>query len=115
MVYGLKKYRQHLLGRKIVVCTDHAAFTFLKKTPEPISQQGRWLDLLSEYQIDIEHRPGHVHSNSDARTRRIPARLLSRVHAHWGESEFSFGRQSPSCSVVLQSLQCSISDLKRVN
>jgi len=31
VVYGLKKYRQHLLGRKIVVRTDHVAITFLKK------------------------------------------------------------------------------------
>ena len=55
VVYGLKKYRQHLLGRKIVVRTDHAALTFLKKTPEPVGQQGRWLDLLSEYDTDIKH------------------------------------------------------------
>ena len=47
VVYNLKKYRQHLLGRQIVVRTDHAALTFLKNTPEPIGQQGRWLDLLS--------------------------------------------------------------------
>jgi len=39
MVYGLKKYRQHLFGWKIVVCTDHAALTFLKKTPEPIGHK----------------------------------------------------------------------------
>ena len=70
VVYGLKKYRQHLLGRKIVVRTDHAALTFLMKTPEPVGQQGRWLDLLAEYHIDIKHRPGHVHSNSDALSRR---------------------------------------------
>jgi len=49
MVCGLKKYRQHLLEPKIVVRTDHAGLTFLQKTPEPICQQGRWLDLLSEY------------------------------------------------------------------
>ena len=70
VVYSLKKYRQHLLGRKIVVRTDHAALTFLKNTPEPISQQGRLLDLLSEYEIEIKHRPGRVHSNSDALSRR---------------------------------------------
>jgi len=41
MVYGLKKYRQHLLGHPIVVSTDHLAFAYLMKTPEPIGQQGR--------------------------------------------------------------------------
>jgi len=70
VVYGLKKYCQHLLGREIVVRTDHAALTFLKKTPEPVGQQGRWLDLLSEYNIEIQHWPGHAHSNSDALSRR---------------------------------------------
>jgi len=70
VVYSLKKFRQHLLGREIVVRTDHAALTFLKKTPEPVGQQGRWLDLLSEYIIEIQHRPGHAHSNSDALSRR---------------------------------------------
>jgi len=70
VVYGLKKYRQHLLGRPIVVRTDHAALTFLMITPEPVGQQGRWLDLLSEYDINIKHRPGRVHSNSDALSRR---------------------------------------------
>jgi len=40
------------------------------KTPEPISQQRQWLDLLSEYDITIQHRPGRVHGNSDALSRR---------------------------------------------
>jgi len=70
VVYGLKKYRQHLLGREIVVRTDHAALTFLKNTPEPIGQQGRWLNLIAEYVIEIRHRPGRVHSNSDTLSRR---------------------------------------------
>jgi len=53
VVFGRKKYRQLLLGRPIIVWTDHAALTFLIKTPEPIGEQGRWLDLLSEYDFTI--------------------------------------------------------------
>ena len=70
VVYGLKKYRQHLLGWPIIVQTHHAALTYLMKTPEPVSQQGYWLDLLSEYDITIQHRPGRVHGNTDALSRR---------------------------------------------
>jgi len=40
------------------------------KTPEPIGQQGRWLDLLGEYDITIQHQPGRVHGNSDVLSRR---------------------------------------------
>ena len=66
VVFGLKKYRQYLLRQKIIARTDHAALAFLMKTPEPIGQQGHWLDLLGEYNITIQHRPGWVHGNSDA-------------------------------------------------
>jgi len=70
VVFGLKKYRQHLLGRPIIVRTDHAALVYLMKMPEPIGRQGRWLDLFSEYDITIHHRPCRVHGNSDALSRR---------------------------------------------
>jgi len=55
VVFGLKKFRQHLLGRLMVVRTDHAALTHLLRTKEPIGQQGRWLDLLGEFQLTIQH------------------------------------------------------------
>jgi len=69
VVFGLKKYRQHLLGCPIIVRTDHAALAYLMKMPEPVGQQGRWLDLLGEYDITIQHRPDRVHGNSDALSR----------------------------------------------
>jgi len=42
------------------------------RTPEPIGQQGRWLDMLVEFDFDvtIQHRPGRVHGNLDALSRR---------------------------------------------
>jgi len=36
---------------------DHAALTYLKRTPEPIGQQGSWLDFIEEFNYKIEHRP----------------------------------------------------------
>jgi len=64
--------------------------------------------------IDVADRPRPSQANRPQRTCRTLARLLSRVHARQGESEcpLSFGRQSPSCTVVLWSLQCSISNRK---
>ena len=42
VVYGLKVYRQYLLGRRFMIRTDHSALQSLRKTPEPIGQQARW-------------------------------------------------------------------------
>ena len=71
VVFGLKQYRQFLLAREnFVIRTDHAALTQLKRTPEPVGQQARWLDLLAEYNFEIKHRAGSAHRNADALSRR---------------------------------------------
>ena len=41
------------------------------KTKEPEGQLARWIDTLSSYQFEVEHRPGRIHSNANA-MRRIP-------------------------------------------
>jgi len=44
--------------------------------PEPIGQQGRWLDFFGEYDITVQHHPGRVHGNSDALSWRPCERSL---------------------------------------
>jgi hypothetical protein len=77
IIYGLRQFCQYLLGRKFTVRTDHAPLLWLYHTPEPIGQQGRWLDLLSEFQFDIVHRPGRKHNHTDELSRR-PCRQFGR-------------------------------------
>ena len=69
MVTFVKKFRQYLLGRPFTVRTDHAALQWLRRTPEPIGQQARWLEILEEFNFDVEHRPGTKHGNADALSR----------------------------------------------
>jgi len=65
-----KNFRQYLLGRQFVVRTDHSALQWLRTTPEPIVQQARWCEILEEFDIQIVHRPGRLHGNADAMSRR---------------------------------------------
>jgi len=74
----LKHFKQYLLGRRFKIRTDHAALTWLRKTPEPIGQQARWLEQMEEYDFEIEHRPGAQHQNADALSRR-PCQLKGCV------------------------------------
>ena len=73
LVTFVKKFRQYLLGRPFVVRTDHAALQWLKRTPEPIGQQARWLEILEEFDFRVEHRRGTLHTNADALSRRVAA------------------------------------------
>ena len=59
VIYYLKYFRQYLLGRKFVIRTDHAALSWLRRTPEP-----------EEYDFDMIHRPGMQHGNAAALSRR---------------------------------------------
>ena len=70
IVYYMKAFKQYLLGREFTVRTDHAALQWLMKTPNPIGQQARWLDILGEFQFKVVHRPGRAHQNADAMSRR---------------------------------------------
>jgi len=47
-VFGLKTFRQYLLGRRFVIRTDHAALQWLRRTPEPMGQLARWMTLIEK-------------------------------------------------------------------
>jgi len=72
VVTFVRKFRLYLLGRPFRIRTDHAALQWLKRTPEPIGQQARWLEILEEFDYSIVHRPGRLHGNADSLSRREP-------------------------------------------
>jgi transposase InsO family protein len=70
IVYGLHQHRQYLLGRHIIIRTDHSALQSMKKTPEPVGQQARWLDFIEQFDYEVKHRAGTSHGNADGLSRR---------------------------------------------
>jgi hypothetical protein len=72
IIYSMQQFRHFLLGtaEPFELRTDHAALTSLLKSPEPVGQQARWLDLIAEYNFKIIHRAGRLHGDSDALSRR---------------------------------------------
>ena len=69
IVYFVDYFRQYLLGRSFEIRTDHAALSWLKRTPEPIGQNARWLEILGEYDYHVGVRRGKSHGNADALSR----------------------------------------------
>jgi len=76
IVYSLRYFKQYLMGRHFKIRTDHAPLTWLRHTPDPIGQQARWLEIMEEYDFQVEHRPGVKHVNADAISRR-PCRNIT--------------------------------------
>ena len=71
--------RQYLLGSKFILRTDHGSLVWLRNFKEPEGQLARWLEKLEEFQFEIVHRKGKVHSNADALS-RIPSDQHDTVH-----------------------------------
>jgi len=67
VIFGLEQYRQYLLGRHFVIRTDHAALSWLRRTPEPMLQLARWLTFVKQFDYDVVHRDGARHGNADGR------------------------------------------------
>ena len=70
VIFGLKQYRHFLLCRNFIIRTDNAALTYLLRTPEPLAQQSRWLNLISEYLFTIVHRAGISNGACDSLSRK---------------------------------------------
>jgi len=71
VVHFARYFRPYLLGKVFKVRTEHSALSWLRRTPDPIGQKARWLEILEEFAFSIEHRPGVRHGNVDAMSRRF--------------------------------------------
>jgi len=70
VVFFVRHFRHYLLGRTFTVRTDHGALRWLFDFKDPEGQVARWLEQLSAYTFNIEHRAGVKHGNSDGMSRR---------------------------------------------
>jgi len=57
-MFGLKKFRPYLYGRKFGVVTDHQAIEWLNNLKGPTGRLARWAVKLGTYNYFIIHRPG---------------------------------------------------------
>ena len=73
IVYFVKHFRHYLYGSQFLLRTDHGALRWLFQFKDPQGQVARWLEVLSTYTFEIQHRPGVLHGNADG-VSRIPCK-----------------------------------------
>ena len=69
LVEMLKHFRGILHSTKFTVRTDHKALIHLKKQRVLSPRQHRWLDVLNEFDFEIEYIPGETNRFTDALSR----------------------------------------------
>jgi hypothetical protein len=73
VVFFTKYSKHYLLGRKFLIRTDHSSLRWLRHFKNSDGQMARWLEILYEFDMDLQHRPGTKHTNADS-LRRLPCR-----------------------------------------
>ena len=73
VVVFVKHFKHYLSGKKFVLRTDHGSLRWLMNFKNPEGQMARWLQELSSFDMDIQHRQGRKHTNADALS-RLPCR-----------------------------------------
>ena len=66
-----RQFRHYLLGRPVIIRTDHNSLVWLMRFKNPQGQIARWLEELAQFDLKIVHRKGEKHINADALS-RIP-------------------------------------------
>ena len=70
IVKALEEWRVYLLGRPVVVYTDHCSFKYLHSQPHLTPRQAKWMDRIAPFQVEIRYKPGRNNQAADALSRR---------------------------------------------
>ncbi|GJS17709.1 putative reverse transcriptase domain-containing protein [Tanacetum coccineum] len=70
VVFALKMWRHYLYGTKCVVFTNHKSLQHILDQKELNMRQRRWLELLSDYDYEIQYHPRKANVVADALSRK---------------------------------------------
>ncbi|TPX30025.1 hypothetical protein SmJEL517_g06292 [Synchytrium microbalum] len=69
LIHALKVWRHYLLGLPVTIQTDHRSLVFLDTQKTLSNRQARWLELLQQFDLRIQHVSGKNNVVSDALSR----------------------------------------------
>jgi hypothetical protein len=66
VVHALKIWRQYIMGTKCQIYTDHKSLKYIFTQKDLNLRQRRWLELIKDYDLDIQYHPGKANLVADA-------------------------------------------------
>ena len=103
IIEAVKHFHHYLYGVHFTVRIDHGALGWLMRFKNPEGQIARWLEVLSTYDFQIQHRSGKQHGNADGLSRR-PCTTCShcdRQEQKESNSSVNDAEQSTECHLRL--------------
>ena len=70
VIFALKSWRHYLYGVHCKIFTDHKSLKYIFTQKEINMRQRRWLELLVDYDLEINYHPGKANVVADALSRK---------------------------------------------
>ena len=70
VVFALKIWRHYLYGERCEIYTDHKSLKYFFTQKELNMRQRRWLELVKDYDCEINYHPGKANVVADALSRK---------------------------------------------
>jgi hypothetical protein len=67
VVHALKIWRHYLMGRRCELYMDHKSLKYIFTQSDWNLRQRRWLELIKDYDLEINYHPRKVNVVADAR------------------------------------------------
>ena len=78
IVVSVEHFKQFLYGKRFKILTDHKPLKFIFSTKDPAPRLARWIIRMSNFDFEIDYKPGKENQNADA---------LSRLSANDSDNE----------------------------
>jgi hypothetical protein len=85
VVFALKIWRHYLYSEKCEIYTDHKSLKYFFTQKELNMRQKRWLELIKDYDCEINYHPSKANVVVDALNRKSMVKLLERIKAAYLE------------------------------
>ena len=91
VVFALKIWRHYLYAEKTQIYTNHKSLKYLFTQKELNMRQRRWLELVKDYDIDIQYHPRKANVVADALSRKAvhSSALITREPRVWTDFEWA--------------------------
>jgi ribonuclease HI len=70
VVHALKIWRHYMIGNKCNMFTDHKSPKYIFMQKYHNLRQRRWLELIKDYDLDIQYHPGKANIIANALSRK---------------------------------------------
>jgi hypothetical protein len=77
VVHALKIWHHYLLGNMCHLYTDHKSLKYIFTQSELNMRQGRWLELIKDYDLEIHYHLGKANVVADALSRKASCHCLT--------------------------------------